>query len=175
MFNFMGKGVDKHKVETLQAEASKFKAHGQHAEAAGCYEQIAAVYQDDNTLIYAGYCHEAFRMWLKAKNVDKALGQAHAAFHALDDTGWLKRSMEQVLDLKLMIDELKAAGYSDEAEAFAGELNEKLAEFGLMLKPASTGHGPAICPSCGAPLPRVVVGDEIKCPFCGYVVPSTSA
>jgi hypothetical protein len=172
MFNFMGKGVE-HRVEALQAEASKFQAHGQYAEAAGNYEQMAAAYQDSNSLIYASYCHEAFRMWLKAKNADRAMQPAHASFHVLDDTGWLKRSMEEVLDLKLMIDELRSAGYSDEAEAFAGELNEKLGEFGLMLKPASAGHGPAICPSCGAPLPRSTSDDEVKCPFCGYIIPAS--
>ena len=61
MFNFISKGVDKRKIETLRAEASKFQSHGQYAEAAGNYEQMAAAYQDDNSLIYAGYCHEAFR------------------------------------------------------------------------------------------------------------------
>jgi hypothetical protein len=170
LFKSLGKGVNKHKIEALEEEALKFQAHGQYAEAAGNYELMATAYQDDNVLIYAGYCHEAFRMWLKAKDGGKALQQAHAAFHVLDDTGWLKKSMEQVLDLKLMIDELKAAGCNDEADTFAGELNEKLGEFGLMLKPASTGHAPAICPSCGAPLPRTVAEDEIKCPFCGYMV-----
>lgn len=170
MFKSFSKGVNKHKVEALEQEASKFQAHGQYAEAAGNYALMSAAYQDDNVLIYVGYCHEAFRMWLKAKDAGKALQQAHAVFHVLDDTGWLKRSMEQVLDLKLMIDELKAAGYTDEADTFAGELNQKLGEFGLMLKPVSTGHAPAVCPSCGAPLPRSAAGDEIICPFCGYVV-----
>lgn len=170
MFKGIGKGVNKRKIEALEEEASKFQSHGQYAEAAGNYEQMAAAYLDSNTLIYAGYCHEAFRMWLKAKNADRALVRAHAAFHVLDDTGWLKRSMEEVLDLKLMIDELRAAGYNDEAEAFAGELNKKLGEFGLMLKPTSADHVPTVCPSCGAPLPRSMAGDELKCPFCGYVI-----
>jgi primosomal protein N' len=157
-------------VDALEDEASKYQAHGQYAEAAENYARVAAAYLDDNVLIYARYCHEAFRMWLKAKNVEKALQQAQAAFRVLDDTGWLKKSMEQVLDLKLMIDELKAAGYSAEAELFAQRLNEKLGEFGLMLKPVPGDHKPTNCPACGAPLPYAKPGNEIMCSYCGFVI-----
>jgi hypothetical protein len=166
---FKGKAVNKHVVEALEDAASKFQAHSQYAEAAENYSRVAAAYLDDNVLIYARYCHEAFRMWLKAKKVENALQQAQAAFRVLDDTGWLKKSMEEVLDLKQMIDELKAAGYNAEADTFARGFNDKLGEFGLMLKPVPGEHETTNCPECGAPLPRANADDEIKCSFCGYV------
>jgi hypothetical protein len=157
----------KRELEALEEEARKFQSRGRYAEAAENYARIAQAYLEENPLIYANHCHEAFRMWLKAKEPAKALEQAQALFHILDDTGWLKRSMEQVLDLKLMIDEFKTAGYLAEAETFARGLNDKLAEFGLMLRP--DGHIPSICPSCGAQLPHFEAREEVKCSFCGYV------
>jgi hypothetical protein len=166
---FKRDGVDKRLVRTLEEEVSKLQTHGQYAEAAEVYAQLAAAYLDDNVLIYAGYCHESFGMWLKARDVEKALTQAHNAFRVLDDAGWLSKSMEQVLDLKQMIDELKAGGYPDEANAFAQELDEKLAEFGLMLRPVSAGKLPANCPACGASLPYSPLADEITCASCGHV------
>jgi hypothetical protein len=163
------KGIDKRAIKALQDDVSKFQTHGQYAEAAETYARLAAMYLNDNPLIYAGYCHDAFRMWLKAKDVENALLQAHNAFRVLDDAGWLRRSMEQVLDLKQMIDELKAAGYPAEANSFANELDRKLAEFGLMLRPVSGGKLPTICPACGAPLPYSNFEDEIKCSSCGHI------
>jgi hypothetical protein len=74
-------------------------------------------------------------MWLKAAEPGNALKLAREIMRVLDDTGWLKRSMEQVLDLKAMIDEFKAAGYSAESSALAQDLNRKLDLLGLMLKP----------------------------------------
>ena len=168
---FKSKGVNKHEVEALEAEASKLEAHGQYAQAAGNYARVAEAYLDDNVLIHARYCHEAFRMWLKAKDAPSALEQAQAVLRVLDDTGWLKKSMEEVLGLTQMIDEMKTAGYGAEAGTFAGELNEKLGELGLMLRPAPTPHATTPCPSCGAPLPTSSAGNEVKCPFCGYVLP----
>jgi LSD1 subclass zinc finger protein len=163
------KGIDKRAVKALQDDISKFQTHGQYADAAEAYARLAVMYLDDNPLIYAGYCHDAFRMWLKAENVENALIQANNAFRVLDDAGWLRRSMEQVLDLKQMIDELKAGGNFAEAASFANELDIKLAEFGLMLRPASGGKLPTICPACGAPLPYSSSADEIKCPSCGHI------
>jgi hypothetical protein len=163
------RGVDKRAVKALQDDIVKFQTHGQYAEAAEAYARLAAMYLDDNPLIYAGYCHDSFRMGLKAENVENALIQAHNEFRVLDDTGWLRRSMEQILDLKQMIDELQAGGYSAEADSFANELDRKLAEFGLMLRPVSDGKLPEICPACGAPLPYSNAVDEVKCPSCGHI------
>jgi hypothetical protein len=168
--NLFRKGINKRAVKALENDISKFQTRGQHAEAAETYARLAAMYLDDNPLIYAGYCHGSFRMWLKAGDVENALLQAHNAFRVLDDAGWLKRSMEQVLDLKLMIDELIAGGYSAEANSFANDLDGKLAEFGLMLRPVSESKLPEICPACGAPLPNSKFVDEIKCSSCGYII-----
>jgi hypothetical protein len=159
----------KRKIDALGEEAARLKAHAQYAEAAEIYARLAVEYLDENALIYAGYCHDAFNMWLKAKNIENALQQANNAFQVLDDGGWLKRSMEQVLDLKQMIAEMNEAGFPAEADSFADKLNNKLAEFGLMLRPVSSGKMPSICPACGAPLPHSYEG-ETKCSFCGYVI-----
>lgn len=159
-------------VESLKEEAQKLQSRGQYAQAAEVYNKVAAAYLDDNPLIYASNGHQAFRLWLKAREAEKAMQQARAIFHVLDDNGWLRRSMEQVLDLKLMIDEFRSAGYINEAELFAGDLNNKLGEFGLMLKPGAASAHPSICPSCGAQLPQAEAGQQVICSFCGYVVPS---
>jgi hypothetical protein len=170
---FKRRAVNKHKIEALNEAASRFLARGQFAEAAENYEQAAAAFLDDNVLIFVRYSHEAFRTWLKAKTVERALQQAHEALRVLDASGWLKKSMEEVLDLKQMIDELEAAGYGAEADAFARELDEHLSEVGLMLKPRSARRPLTVCPACGAPLPDPSRGDEMKCSFCGFVVPAT--
>jgi len=162
--------MNKHLIRAMEEAASKYRAQGQYVEAAENYDRVAAAYLDDNALIYAQYSHEAFRMWLKARNAANALQQARAMFRVLNDTGWLNKSMEEVLGLKQMIDEFNAADFGTEADVFAHEFSQKLGEFGLMLKPR-TGQPPTpTCPECGAPLPRFADGDEIKCSFCGYVV-----
>jgi rubrerythrin len=166
---FKRRTVDKRLVNALEGEVAKLQTRGQPAEAAETYERLAAAYLEDNVLIYADYCHSAFRMWLKAKEIEQALRTAHDVLRVLDDAGWLKKSMERVLDLKQMIDELKAGGYGLEAEEFAKALDDKLAEFGLMLRPVKSGTFPATCPACGAPLPVADGETEIKCPSCGQI------
>ena len=155
--------------ETLEEEARKLEGHGQYAEAAEKLVRVAGTYVDENPLIYARYCQRAVQLWIKAKESGKALQQAQEMFQLLDNTGWLKRSMEKVLDMKSIIDEFKAANYTDEAKTFADLLNNKLKEFGLMLKP-SGAHHPSQCPSCGAQLPHAEMSEEITCSFCGYVI-----
>ena len=130
---FAGKFFKNHELKTLKEDARKFQAHGQYAKAAENYIRIASAYLEEYPLIYATHCHEAFRQWLKAKNSEKALEQARAVLHNLDDTGWLKQDMEEVLDLKLTSDEFKDTDFESEVSTFAGELNKKLEEFGLML------------------------------------------
>ncbi len=170
---FKGKLFRKQNIEALEDEARRFQANGQYVEAAETYTRLASTYLNDNPLIYASYSHEAFMMWLKANNAEAALEQAHTLFRVLDDTGWLNRSMEQVLNIKLMIDEFKSAGYTNEADTLAGELNKKLEEFGLMLKPVSGAHYPSVCPSCGAQISNIESGGELKCSFCGLVISAT--
>jgi len=169
-----GRVMNKNMIRAMEEAASKCQAQGQYSEAAENYARAAAAYLDDNALIYAQYSHEAFRMWLKAKNAANALQQARAVFRVLDDTGWLKKSMEEVLDLKQMIDEFNAADFGAEGDTFASEFNEKLGEFGLMLRPRPGPQLRATCPECGAPLPHFLDGDEIKCSFCGYVMRTDS-
>lgn len=155
--------------EVLTAEACKVEAHGQYAEAAENYARAGAVYLDENLLIYARYCHDHVKSWIKAKEPGKAVNQAQEIFHVLFDTELLKRSMEQVLMLKQIIDEFNEANFTEEARTFASLLNTKLAELGLMLKPSGTQH-PSQCPPCGAQPPRTESGKETTCSFCGYIV-----
>ncbi len=163
-------GPDRRQVEGLQSEARAFEAHKQYAEAAGSYTRLAAAYQEENVLICAGYHHDALRLWLKAGLPGQAVQSAETAFRLLDDAGWLEKSMEQVLDLKKVIDELNAAGYAAEAGAFAQKLDARLAAFGLMLRPAAQAPLPQVCPSCGAALPASFQATEVTCAFCGWVV-----
>ena len=161
-------GKENHEV--LTAEACKFEAHGQYAEAAENYVRAGAVYLDEkNHLIYARYCHDAVKSWIKAKEPGKAVNQAQEIFHVLDDTELLKKSMEQVLMLKQITDEFNEANFTEEARIFASLLNTKLAEFGLMLKPFGMQY-PSQSPSCGAQLPRTESGKETTCSFCGHII-----
>jgi hypothetical protein len=168
---FTGKFFKKRELGALAEEARTLQSHGRYAEAAEKYSGVASGYLEENPLIYASYSHQAFRMWLKARNGARALEQARAVLQVLDDTGWLKQSMEQVLDLILMIDEFRLAGNTVEADSFAGNLNNRLAEFGLMLKPSGGEARLSICPACGAQLPHADPGEELRCSFCGYIVP----
>jgi hypothetical protein len=97
------KPVDKRQIAALEDEAEEAQTHGDFPRAAAAYMKAAADYLDDNALIYAQYCHQAFLVWLKAKQPDRALNLARQVLKVMDDSNWLKNSMDEVLDLKLMV------------------------------------------------------------------------
>ena len=154
-------------------EAYRFKQAGDFAAAAGVYEGLAADSLADNELIYEGDCHDAFVMWLQAKNVDNALGQARKALRVTSDSGCLNWSSSTVDDLCKMVGELYVAGCATAADSFANEINEQLVAKGLPARLA-TKHGkfPTTCPQCGGELPFTYADDNIICPFCSSVIHS---
>lgn len=166
---FRRKSVNQRQIDALQAEAAQQRAHGQYAQAAATFAQVAAAYLDENPLIYARCSRDAFEMHLKARQGPEAAQLAQQVLQVLDDTGWLKKSMEEVVNLKGMRDALATAGFAAEAAGLAQALNTKLAEFGLMLTPEHAAPSAGLCPNCGAPLPTVPAGQERRCTFCGYL------
>ena len=162
-------------------EASGLEYDGKYGEAAEVYVQLAAEEGKSNELIYALYCRDAFNLWIKAKNIDKAMAQARDVLRVLSDTGWLKKSDDTVNDLSQMVGELYVAGYTAEADTFSKEINQELVAQGLAPMSVSdkaagsaatskAGKLPAICPDCGGPLPDSGGEDEVKCPYCGSVI-----
>lgn len=166
---FHHNGFDKRTADQLEDKASQAQARGEIGDAALFTVQAARLYRDENALIAARLYHKAFSLYLKARQVDDALRQANDSFHMLDYSGWLEKSMEQVLDLKEMIGELRCAGFQHEAAQFAGILNHKLSQFGLMLIPDGAAPLPSVCPTCGAALPNPTPDGEVRCSFCGHL------
>src|SRR5438270_10301885 len=91
-------------------EADRFLREGKYAEAAGVYQRMAEEILPHNELIYASDCHDAFRMWLRAKRSAEAVEPARSALRVLSDTDWLGNSSDAVDDLCQMVTELHAAG-----------------------------------------------------------------
>lgn len=166
---FKNNGFDKKLVEQLEIKASRAQARGEIGDAALLTVQAARLYREENELIAASLYHKAFTLYLKARQVEDAMRQANDSFHMLDYTGWLEKSMDQVLDLKEMIGEMRSAGFERESEQFASVLDQKLGEFGLMLRPSGNQPLPVVCPTCGAALPNPTPDGEVHCTFCGHL------
>jgi LSD1 subclass zinc finger protein len=167
---FEKKSVDEKLISKLDDQAHDLIAEERYAEAAEIYRQAALEYLKFNQLIYADYCHKGFLLWLKAGNREAALQQAQIEFHIMETGGWLKRSIDEVLSLQEIISKLQEAGHNGEAETFRQQLNNDLAEFGLMLRPPDNPKLPSICPTCGAALQSAPGASQIQCSFCGLVV-----
>jgi hypothetical protein len=84
-------------------EAYELKKAGRYAEAAAVYDRIATESLGYNELIYADDCHDAFKLWLKANNPDKAMGEARNALQVLTDAGWPIKTSSTVEDLEKMV------------------------------------------------------------------------
>ena len=165
---FTHKKLSEKEIDALEDRASSLSFSGQTAEAARAYEQVAEAYLGDNNLIFANTCYTAFKLWLKADDSKEALRLAERSLKVLDDSGWLEKSMEQWLQLKQMMDEMKSAGHPAESQALADRMNVKLAKLGFMLLPSGPEKPPTVCPACGADLPETAPGKTIVCSYCGY-------
>jgi hypothetical protein len=152
-------------------QAYEFKKQGKLAEAAGVYERLAEDSFQYNLLIYGGDCHDAFKLWLEAKNIDNAMREARKALHALSEKSWLKMSTSAVDELSKMVGELYVSGYATAADTFAREINEQLVLNGLPPQlEIRRGKFPTTCAQCGGALPFTYSESSIPCPFCGAVV-----
>ncbi len=162
-------------------EASDLEYNGKYGEAAEVYARLAAEEGKSNELIYALYRRDAFELWIKAKDIDKAMDTARDILRVLSDAGWLKKSDDTVNDLSQMVGELYVAGYTAEADTFSKEINAELVAEGLApmsgadklagsAATAKTGKLPPICPDCGGPLPNSGGKDEVKCLYCGSII-----
>jgi hypothetical protein len=157
-------------IEALGDQALSFKLGGQNVEAARAYEEVAESYLGENNLIFAKTCYSAFQCWLKAQQGKEGLRLAERSLQVLDNSGWLDSSMEQWLQFKKMVDELREAGFPAESNALVEAMNRILAKLGFMLRPAETKLLSHICPACGANLPEMVPGKPVVCAYCGYQV-----
>jgi hypothetical protein len=153
------------------SEAYDLARAGKYAEAADIYAGRAAESLKYNELIYASDCQDAFKMWIKAKNVERALEEARNALRVLSDTGWLSKSDDSVEKLSGLAGELYVAGYAAEAESFLREINEQLAAHGLPHASAPEGAKlPTACPHCGGLLSPPRGETEVTCSYCGSVI-----
>lgn len=155
------------------SRAYDFKKQGKFAEAAAVYDLLAEDSLQYNVLICAGDCHDAFKLWLEAKDIDNAMCEARKALRILSENGWLKTSTTAVDDICKIVGELYVSGYVHAADTFAREINEQLVLSGLPPKlEISRGKFPTTCPQCGGALPLTYTESSIKCPFCEAVVHS---
>jgi hypothetical protein len=152
-------------------EAYSFIRVGNFAAAASVYERLAADSVQHNELIYESDCHDAFKMWLKAMNVDNALTQARNALRVISASDWLSSSSDTVDDLCKMVGELYVAGYATAADAFSSEINEQLVAHDLPAR-SQIKHGkfPTTCPQCGGSLPSTYSDESLTCPFCSCII-----
>jgi rubrerythrin len=170
---------DRRRNKTV-GEATDLDYDGKPGESAEVYAKLAAEEGESNELIYALFSQNAFKLWLKAKEIDKAMAKARDILRVLSDSGWLKKSDDTVNDLSQMVGELYVAGYTAEADTFAKEINAALVAQGLAplasadktAGPATAKPGklPSICPDCGGPLPEAGDQDQVLCPYCGSVI-----
>lgn len=152
-------------------QAYDFKRQRKFAEAAAVYERLAEDSFKYNLFIYSGDCHDAFRLWLEAKNIDNAMREARKALHAISEKGWIKTSKSAVDDLCKIVGELYVSGYATAADTFAREINEQLEKNGLPPRlEIRRGKFPTTCPQCAGALPFSYSESSVTCTFCGSVV-----
>ena len=163
--------------------ANKLCNQGQWVEAAEMFAQIATFATQSNHPNYAGRMYRrACEVWIEAKQPAQALEAARQALALNLAPGGLRVTARR---MRMVIDDLRAAGYKAEAEALTQEVNNRLAAQGFSLtslpienvsvepeaSPGSRrGRLPPTCPSCGGRVPRSPDADEIECDYCGSVI-----
>jgi hypothetical protein len=122
--------IRERKSRQLFDQALDYKSQGKFAEAAKVHMLRAELVLNDNELIYSSNCQDAFEMWMKAGEVDKALEQARNALKGYTFSDWLKGENRYIDDLVKMVGELYRADHYDEADAFLKEINAYLRSIG---------------------------------------------
>ncbi len=163
-------------------EANSLYDSGQFAEAAGILAQLAETAQTHNLPQRAGQLHiRAAQAYLQARNAAAVVEHSRAALAAFTQAGMPGRAVTLA---PRIVEQLRAAGFNAEADAFAKEANTTLAAHGLSLAPsAASSAAPANaaptrrpvqqtnCPQCGAALHWLTrMDDEVDCEYCGAVV-----
>ncbi|HEY2867216.1 MAG TPA: hypothetical protein VGJ02_09000 [Pyrinomonadaceae bacterium] len=174
----LGKFFRRHRAGKAQTKAIDLEYDHKYAEAAQVYADRAKLDLPDNELIFADDCIDSFKNWIKAGNREEALNEARRALQGYLLGDWLTDDGdddgENLKTLKDLIDDLREAGYTAEADAFLADVNNALVKFGR--KPVSIVvvstefRFPDICPHCGGAITYRGHLDEIDCPFCsGHV------
>jgi hypothetical protein len=154
------------------SDAYDLRKSGDLVGAAKVCEQLAADSLTFNELIYARDCHDAFQDWLKAGEVAKALTNARNALKLIANSTWFPDD-DIVQDICGMVGELYTAGYTEDADEFACEIDAEYVKHGYQSKFKSKhGNFPITCPQCGAVLPQAENETTITCPFCNSVIHS---
>jgi hypothetical protein len=164
--------------------ANRLSAGGQHAQAAGIFEQLAhRVEQQGMPIRSAELALQASRAHFAAGAIEAALAWARRGIHALIHCGRVGRIPRL---LAAATTALRSKGHDAEADELEQEINQALAEAGSSLDearkqagaaPEKHGSLPAQCGGCGAPL----VPDDVEwhdaqtaeCPYCGTIAKAT--
>jgi len=172
------KFLKKRKDSKNLRQAIDFESNHNYAAAAQVYAERAKLNldgsKDDNELIFADDCISSFKNWIKAGNREEALNEARRALQGYLLGDWLAEDGdddgENLKSLKDLIDDLREAGYTSEADAFLGDVNNALVKLGR--KPLSVVivtaeyRFPDTCAHCGGVITYRGHLDEIDCPFC---------
>lgn len=153
------------------SEAWNYKRAGKFSAAASVYERLAAEILPFNELIYAGDCHDAITLWLKAGDIDNALRIARNALQTISKSDWIMEMDEHVDDICNIVGEMYAAGFPTAADTFAAEINVELQKHNLPTRlEVKRGKFPSVCPQCGGALPFTNSDQSLTCPFCESVI-----
>ncbi|MBI3177497.1 MAG: hypothetical protein HYZ35_05865 [Chloroflexi bacterium] len=159
-------------------EANSLFDSGQFAEAADILAQLAEAAQTHNLPQRAGQLRlRAAQAHLQARNAAAAVEHSRAALAAFTQAGMPGRAVALA---PRIVEQLRAAGFNAEAEAFAKETHTTLAAPGLGPAPSAAPANAAPtrrpaqqthCPQCGAALHWLTrMDDEMDCEYCGAVV-----
>lgn len=179
MFDFIREYLrDRRRSKTFY-KAFRLAGDNKFTEAAEIFIGLANESLQYNELIYSGDCQYAFKYFLQAGDMPRALEQARNALRVLSLKEWTIKSESSIEKLSAMVGALYLAGYGAEAEAFSDEVNEQLKIHGLSIRVSASAAGykaslegnPKLvktCSQCGGKLPASS-GGEIKCLYCGSI------
>jgi hypothetical protein len=153
------------------AEASQLYNEGSYPDAARQFAELAATAARFNRPRRLVQLHlRAYESWLAAKNPAEAIPHGRQAIA----TAALHRPRQASQMAQQIIADLRAAGYTAEANALATELTAHLGEPSTASQPIPPPNPPltfpTICPQCGGRLPRAYGDDEIECDYCGTII-----
>lgn len=159
-------------------EANQLYTNGQYEDAAEGFAELANTAAQFSRPRRVVQLHlRAYEAWLAAKQPANAIAQARSAINMA--AGIRPRKAARIA--QQVIEDLQAAGYTKEAEAFAKELSTGVAGQVVPVSTTTTSVTaptektpapklPSTCPQCGGRLPRAYGDDEVECDYCGTVI-----